>query len=186
MLGAPSPQLTKPSGLPLVLCLSLCVSPQLSVFPSLFILAVVKALLQLHLGFLLLTVFNPPQAKMTVIFLSFLCWQEALGMRTEVLHQGKDIREWGERFACAWFSIFWNWCSFCFNLVFVVLCLLLKCWILEVFFFPLFVPLPKVLGGTVSTAYLRKPFWEMRGTTGNPSVLGLQKKKKKRSVKIWV
>lgn len=95
-----------------------------------------------------------------------------------VLHMGKDTRVQEERFACALFSVYWDWCSFCFHLAFTVFCLLLKCWIdswgLPL---PLFVTLPKVLGGTVSIAYLRKPSWGTGGTTGNRSVLRLKKKK---------
>lgn len=64
---------------------SISVFSPLSVFPSLFLLALVKALLYLYLRFLWLIALNPAPAKITVIFLSFLCQQGALGMRIGVL-----------------------------------------------------------------------------------------------------
>ena len=39
------------------------------------------------------------------------------------------IRVWGERFTCAWLGLYWDWCLLWSHLAFVILCLLIKCWI---------------------------------------------------------
>jgi len=183
MLGAPSPRLTKPE-LPFVLCLSVCVfCSQRSVFPSLFLLALIKASLQLHFSFLLLTMLNPPPSKndSNISVISLLT--RSPRCENWVLHKGKDTREWEERFAGALFSVYQDWCSFRFHLVFTVLCLLLKrSTDSQGLQFPFSCPIAKGFWGNCVNCWFKEAILRNGGRTGNPSVIGL---KKNQSLKMW-